>query len=220
MKQLVFLVNITKIEHILNFSNFYYITDKKFTINADNIIKVDVEDKYENLALKTFLGYKEFKRKNIKFDFLCRVDTDTYIDFKNLYNSKFENRKNYGFINYGNSFLHEKNFNKFPFSPGFTEYFLGGGYMINKDSFNNLKIDHFINLIYGNIEKNVDMCFEDVITSLALKEQNQTMVHSGAWIDKKNNCTSSCNNSFFHSLKFYNEKKFKLINKLQNKNLA
>ena len=52
-------------------------------MNSKKYLIVDTDDKYENIALKTFLAFKEIYVK-YDFDYIFRTNTSSFIDFNNF----------------------------------------------------------------------------------------------------------------------------------------
>ena len=50
---------------------------------SDKYLSIDTDDKYENIALKTFLAFKEIYIK-YEFDYIFRTNTSSFIDFNNF----------------------------------------------------------------------------------------------------------------------------------------
>jgi hypothetical protein len=177
-----------------------------------------MHDVYENLALKRLLGLQQLLT-NTTFDFVCCVDTDTYINFNNIkrMEANIDIESNYGVLlsTTGYTRLKQKRTaNKIPFLAEKTIFPAGGGYIISRKSLSAINFSSLIGEVQQNIDKNIDMSYEDVIMGVALSRANQKLYHNGFWIDRTNHCFASCCSTFLHTTNLIDPKKLKAISLL------
>jgi len=189
-------------------SNFFYFGNS-LCPNYKNVFNLDVEDKYENLALKMILGYSQIK--NLDFDFILKFDTDTFINFDNIEKmlDNLEPNNNYGFLQEGKTFK-KPLLNKKPLVLD-SVFPLGGGYILSKQAVQHVCEKKHINAVHEQILQNV-CTFEDVTVGHILCKTNLNLINSGYWINKSKGCYSSCFDVFYHSTKVIDENSFKKIN--------
>lgn len=189
-------------------SNIFYFGNKTIS-NSENILGLDIEDRYENLALKMLVGYS--KIKDLNFDFLFKFDSDTFVNFDNIAKAldNLELDSNYGFLQEGNSFK-KPILNKKPLIQN-AIFPLGGGYILNKHTVYTASTQEYINQAKQQILENI-CTFEDVMVGSIIKKNNLKIKNSGYWINKAKGCYSSCFDVFYHSTKDISEENFKKIN--------
>jgi hypothetical protein len=75
--------NALKIKEMFSKTNyeFYFVYGRNQQNKVEPYIEVDIEEKYENLPLKTYFLLEHYL-KNTRHDYIFKMDDDTFIDFK------------------------------------------------------------------------------------------------------------------------------------------
>jgi len=171
--------------------NFFYFGSN--SINKKNVFNLQLNDCYENLALKMLLGYQQLN--NLDFDYVFKFDSDTYLNLENITKINLED-SNYGFICEGNTFK-KPQYNKLPLKID-TKFPLGGGYILTKQTVNILSQKKYEDIVRDQIKNNI-CTFEDVMVGKIIQENKLPLINNGYWIDKSKWCYSSCFDIFYHS---------------------
>lgn len=198
---------------------------------SDDVVVLDVDDDYESLKEKT-KGLLEYAINNAKFDYLLKVDDDTFVDVDNLLKLNTENKDYIGWFsclkthkrhlkNYIDYMIKRKlrrnlnhtYFDKINFN---LSYAIGGYYLIS----NNIAQPLLKELKENNLCS--EILQEDISTGYACHKINAStldLYHKHNWHQL------SIDNIFYHPISFmlmkslYEEKDFEKRKNILDTNL-
>jgi len=157
--------------------------DDDLTLSNYEVIKLDIKDKYTDLYRKLFYAY-EYILNKFNFDFICKIDDDTVINFDKLdiksligydYIGRMVNYKEISSITINiNLFLKEHTFSFNPTNYYKNDFVFASGdcYFLSKKAI--LRILSKKNIISENIisETNKDIIAEDQLFGYMLNDED------------------------------------------------
>ena len=195
--------------------NYYFVYGNckdKITLKTDNDLFLDCPESYESICLKTYNFYS-YCYDNLDFDYILRVDDDTYVDINKLLQQDITadytghivsaGLKNYTY-HYGK--CTDKRYEK-PFKDDSNSKFCcGGGYMISKKAVgivvNSITRDKIIEKFNKNKNANVLDVYgagtEDRMVGRLLHGADIKRSNTGRWLNKEKLLYSAFNDSIFH----------------------
>jgi hypothetical protein len=191
-----------------NINYKFFVGRGSTSILPDDVVALDVEDDYESLKQKT-IGIIDYAIKNYNFDYLLKVDDDTFIDVDNLIKIDFNNKDYIGWFsclkthkrllknyidymtkrklrkNLDHSYIDKINFD--------LTYAIGGYYLLNK------RIAPLVLQTLSNNSLCNEILQEDISTGYACNLINASTMD---FYKKINWYQVSNNNTFYHPINF------------------